>query len=194
VSTSSSAGPPARDRDRLSDHDKSIIGRANQLAGMSGPAAVRASLGTTIVSSTDTAHACAEALSRATWVIEELLAIIKRLAEAGADVTLDSEWDESPAHAGPESGGQVRVTRARFRDYPWKRNADPARTYEVTFAGRAGDTLRAAFDDCTVTVGPGTTTLRAHLPDQAALWGLVQRITGLGLAVVDLHMMPPDSR
>ena len=66
------------------------------------------------------------------------------------------------------------------------------RTYEITFTGRAGDVLRAAFDDCTVTVGPGTTTLRAELPDQAALWGLVQRIIGFGLEVVDLHLVAQE--
>ena len=68
-----------------------------------------------------------------------------------------------------------------------------SRTYEITFTGQAGTTLRAEFDDCTVTVGPGTTTLRAELPDQAALAGLVQRITGFGLEVVDLHVVarPP---
>lgn len=65
------------------------------------------------------------------------------------------------------------------------------RTYEITFTGRAGAVLCAAFDDCKVTVGPGTTTLRAQLPDQAALWGLVQRIIGLGLEVVDLHLVAP---
>ena len=67
------------------------------------------------------------------------------------------------------------------------------RTYEITFIGRAGSTLRAAFDDCLVTLGPGTTTLRAKLPDQAALWGLVQRMISLGLEVVDLHIVEPSS-
>jgi hypothetical protein len=66
------------------------------------------------------------------------------------------------------------------------------RTYEITFTGRAGNVLRAAFDDCTVIVGPATTTLRAQLPDQAALFGLVQRIIGLGLEVVDLHLVPAE--
>ena len=69
-----------------------------------------------------------------------------------------------------------------------------SRTYEITFVGRVGSTLRAAFDDCTVTVGPGTTTLCAELPDQAALWGLVQRITGLRLELVDLHLVAPELR
>jgi hypothetical protein len=64
-------------------------------------------------------------------------------------------------------------------------------TYDITFTGQAGTTLRAEFDDCQVTVSPGTTTLRAELPDQAALAGLVQRITGFGLEVVHLQLIPP---
>ena len=67
------------------------------------------------------------------------------------------------------------------------------RTYEITFAGQAGSTLRAEFDDCEVIVGPATTTLRAELPDQAALWGIVQRILGLGLEVVHLQLVAPAS-
>jgi hypothetical protein len=66
-----------------------------------------------------------------------------------------------------------------------------ARTYEITFLGRAGTTLRAEFDDCEVTVGPDSTTLRAELPDQGALTGLMQRITGLGLDVIDVSLVAP---
>jgi hypothetical protein len=66
--------------------------------------------------------------------------------------------------------------------------------YEITFKGQAGTTLRAEFDDCTVTVASCTTTLRAELPDQPALAGLVQRITGLGLEVVHLHLAGPATR
>jgi hypothetical protein len=69
-----------------------------------------------------------------------------------------------------------------------------SQTYEITFTGQAGATLRSAFDDCKVSVGPGTTTLRTELPDQGALTGLVQRITGLGLEVIDLHLMTPSGR
>ena len=70
-----------------------------------------------------------------------------------------------------------------------------SRTYEITFIGRAGEMLYAAFDDCTVIDGQGMTTLRAQLPDQAALWGLVQRIIGLGLEVVELRLViPPGAR
>jgi hypothetical protein len=55
----------------------------------------------------------------------------------------------------------------------------------------AGTTTRAEFDDCEVMVGSGSTTLRAELPDQDAVWGLVQRIIGLGLVVTDLHLVTP---
>ena len=64
-------------------------------------------------------------------------------------------------------------------------------TYEITFTGQAGATLRAEFDDCQLTVGAGSTTLRAELPDQAALAGLVLRITGLGLQIVQLNLVVP---
>ena len=66
-----------------------------------------------------------------------------------------------------------------------------SRTYEITFAGQAGAVLRAEFDDCEISVGPGTTTLRAELPDQGALQGLLQRIAGLRLELIDLHMVAP---
>ena len=62
-------------------------------------------------------------------------------------------------------------------------------TYEITLRGQAGRALRAQFDECEVTTGPDTTTLRAELSDQAALSGLVQRIAGLGLVVIDVHLV-----
>ena len=68
-------------------------------------------------------------------------------------------------------------------------------TYEITFTGQAGSTLREEFDDREVTIGSGITTLRAKLPDQEALAGLLQRITGLGLEVIDMHISaPPPAR
>jgi hypothetical protein len=66
-----------------------------------------------------------------------------------------------------------------------------SQTYEITFTGQAGAALRAEFEDCEVTIGPGITTLRAELPDQAALTGLLQRINGLGLEMLDMHLLAP---
>jgi hypothetical protein len=67
-----------------------------------------------------------------------------------------------------------------------------SRTYEITFAGQAGTALCAEFDDCDVSVGPGTTTLRAEMPDQGALQGLLQRITSLGLELLDVSLTAPE--
>jgi hypothetical protein len=66
-------------------------------------------------------------------------------------------------------------------------------TYEITFTGEAGPTLRAEFDDCQVTIAPGITTLRAELPDPAALAGLVQRITSLRLEVIYMYRVAPPT-
>ena len=68
-----------------------------------------------------------------------------------------------------------------------------SQTYEITFLGQAGPTVRAEFDDCEVTIGPGTTTLRAELPDRGALARLVERIKNLGLDVIDVTLLavPP---
>ncbi|HEY7015425.1 MAG TPA: hypothetical protein VH480_21855 [Streptosporangiaceae bacterium] len=68
-----------------------------------------------------------------------------------------------------------------------------SRTYEITFTGQAGSAIQAEFEDCEVTLGPGTTTLRAHLPDQAALTGLMERITSLGLEVIHMYVVAPPS-
>jgi hypothetical protein len=59
--------------------------------------------------------------------------------------------------------------------------------YELTFKGAASDTLAAAFEDCDVTTGQGVTIVRSTLPDQAALQGLISRITGLGLELLEVH-------
>jgi hypothetical protein len=64
-----------------------------------------------------------------------------------------------------------------------------AQTFEITFLGQASSALRAEFDDCEITVDHGTTTLRAAFPDQGALTGLMQRINGLGLSVIDVSLV-----
>jgi hypothetical protein len=68
-----------------------------------------------------------------------------------------------------------------------------SRIYEIIFSGQAGRTLRAQFDDCEVTTNPETTTLRAELPDPAAFSGLVERIVGLGLEIIDVHLLTQPS-
>ena len=74
---------------------------------------------------------------------------------------------------------------------PMRLNFVRSRIYEITFVGRADAVLYAEFDDCEVTVESGMTTLRAEVPDQAALWGLMERINGLRLDVIDMHLVAP---
>jgi hypothetical protein len=88
-----------------------------------------------------------------------------------------------------DAGSTVRNQRTA-RHHPVR-----SQTYEITFLGQAGSTLSAEFDDCEITIGPGTTTLRADLPDQGALSGLMERISGLGLEVIDVSLvaLPPSN-
>jgi hypothetical protein len=66
----------------------------------------------------------------------------------------------------------------------------PSRIYEITFVGQADTVARAEFDDCEVSVGPATTTLRRELPDQCALYGLIQRVADLGLELIGVNVVP----
>jgi hypothetical protein len=50
--------------------------------------------------------------------------------------------------------------------------------------------VRAEFDDCTIIIGPGWTTLRAELPDQCAMSGLIQRIIDLRLEITRVLLLP----
>jgi hypothetical protein len=67
------------------------------------------------------------------------------------------------------------------------------RTYEITFLGEAGPALCAAFDDFDLTIGSGVTTLRGMFLDQSALHGVIQRVGGLGLELLDVRAVttPP---
>jgi hypothetical protein len=100
-------------------------------------------------------------------------------------------WSRARADPGPGSPDETCVCAGRWPRARYGEAVMRVRSgmYEITFAGRAGGTLRAASDGGTVRVGPGSKTLRAELPDQAALRGFVQRITGLGLDVTDLYLV-----
>jgi hypothetical protein len=64
--------------------------------------------------------------------------------------------------------------------------------YVITFKGEAGRAVSAAFDDLEVSTKEGLTTLRATLPDQAALYGVIERIRALGLELVAVRVATDD--
>ena len=68
-----------------------------------------------------------------------------------------------------------------------------SQVYEIIFAGQAGSVLRAEFDDCEVSIGEETTTLRVELPDQAALWEMLERVMGFGLELIEVRLVAVPS-
>jgi hypothetical protein len=62
-----------------------------------------------------------------------------------------------------------------------------SRVYEITFAGEAVPAICAAFEDFDVAIGTGSTTLRAELVDQAALYGALDRVMALGLELLEVR-------
>jgi hypothetical protein len=67
----------------------------------------------------------------------------------------------------------------------------PARAqYQVRVVGRVGPAASEIFADYGVRVEPTATVLSGAL-DQAALHGLLARVRGLGLELVDVHRVRP---
>jgi hypothetical protein len=65
------------------------------------------------------------------------------------------------------------------------------KTYEITFAGESVPAVTDAFEEFDVIAGWGSTTLRAELPDQAALHGAIDRIRALGLELLEIRSVEP---
>ena len=58
------------------------------------------------------------------------------------------------------------------------------------FRGRLSDSLMAAFEGLTASVEPVETVLHGPVRDQAALYGLLDRIQSLGLELVEVRRLP----
>jgi len=59
--------------------------------------------------------------------------------------------------------------------------------YEITVRGQLSETLLAAFDGLAATPEAAGTVLRGEIADQAALYGVLDRIESLGLELVDVR-------
>lgn len=64
--------------------------------------------------------------------------------------------------------------------------------YEIRIRGRITRSSQAAFDDLTITVSPVETVLRGAAIDQAALYGILDRIQALGLELVEVRRIAPS--
>ena len=65
--------------------------------------------------------------------------------------------------------------------------------YEIRIKGRLSDSLLAAFEGLTATVEPVETVLHGPVQDQAALYGLLDRIQSLGLELVEIRQLPASA-
>jgi hypothetical protein len=78
-------------------------------------------------------------------------------------------------------GGRV----ARTPSQPEVSMAEPF--YEISFRGTPSDLLRAEFSDVHLRVRRGVTYLRIEADDHAELYGLIGRIEGLGLELLEVR-------
>jgi hypothetical protein len=68
---------------------------------------------------------------------------------------------------------------------------DPAHLgYEIRIKGRITKSSESAFDGLMVTMNPIETVVRGTMIDQAALYGILERIQALGLELVEVRRIP----
>jgi hypothetical protein len=70
------------------------------------------------------------------------------------------------------------------------RHANPPISYQIVVRGELSRRYRAAFEDMTLVVGNGQTTITGPVLDQTHLHGLLDRIRGLGLELVSVEVAP----
>jgi hypothetical protein len=63
--------------------------------------------------------------------------------------------------------------------------------YEIRIRGRISEPLEDAFEDLVITVNPVETVVCGPHLDQAALYGILERIRALGLELVEVRRFPP---
>jgi hypothetical protein len=75
-----------------------------------------------------------------------------------------------------------------------ERQSVVASEYEIRVRGRVGKSLLSGFDGFDAEVEPAETILRGAISDQAALHGVLDRIQGLGLELVEVRRLDRNRR
>jgi hypothetical protein len=65
-----------------------------------------------------------------------------------------------------------------------------SRHYEITVRGRLSAALAGAFAGLNATPVAANTVIRGDIPDQAALFGVLERIESLGLELLEVRSHP----
>ena len=63
--------------------------------------------------------------------------------------------------------------------------------YQITVRGRLSDALVAAFEGLSATPSAAGTVLCGEIADQAALYGVLERIESLGLELLSVCALDP---
>jgi hypothetical protein len=66
--------------------------------------------------------------------------------------------------------------------------------YEIRVRGRVTPALLARFEGLEASVEPVETKLHGPVPDQAALHGMINLVSALGLELVEVRKLPPEAR
>ena len=97
--------------------------------------------------------------------------------------------DSPGSHPSPDASPGCKLGRDGPMSSPG-RIGDRAPRYELRVDGHIDDRRVAWFDDLTLgREGDGTTTLRGHVPDQAALHGLLAKARDLGVTLISLEVI-----
>jgi hypothetical protein len=71
---------------------------------------------------------------------------------------------------------------------PMTQPANTARRYEIVVRGRLSARAGAAFEDLTFRTRPGETVLTGTIADQAALYGLLNRLRDVGIELISVNV------
>jgi hypothetical protein len=64
--------------------------------------------------------------------------------------------------------------------------------YQIRVRGRFSETMRSAFPALRARAEDGDTVLTGVMADQAALYGVLMEVEGLGLELIEVRRLPPD--
>jgi hypothetical protein len=67
---------------------------------------------------------------------------------------------------------------------------DPRRNYEIRVRGHLGTKMLRAFPALGAQTRGEDTLLRGHLPDPAAVYGVIAKLEALGLELLELRRLP----
>jgi hypothetical protein len=70
------------------------------------------------------------------------------------------------------------------------RGSEP-RCYEIRVRGPIGPTMMQAFPTLAASRSAQDTLLTGSLPDQSALYGVIQQLEALGVQLLEIRRLPP---